>query len=1000
MPSASPARTHPLAEAGGAALATLGVMGELVMVYGPAGSGKTGRLVDHAAGHYQGDRFASTLVLVPTARHGDQFRRRLVARSGVALNLDVSTLARYARLHAAGRTLSRDVAADLLRRVSMDRIASGGAGRFEPIAQKPGLHTLIAEAVAELVTAAVDPTDFAQAATGAESADLIALADIYSAFRCALADRGWRDPGEAPSLAAEAIEGNPGLPGLVLVDSFEFLNPREQSLVAALADRTRVLLAIDREASERARWTASRLEALVADATAGELTPRDGSPGTSAHRAFDAEAQLRGIARAIKKRLGEEDSLRPSDMAVAFRQASQHLALARRVFAEYELPFDPAAGERLASRPFGTWVLALLRLPAHDWRLTRLAELLRSAFLDRRRWRTEADTADHLLRIGRRKHLMSGLEQLLKLPRALADAAAGAEAGGRDGYAARLRAAGDGLARAVADLRDLLGGGDRSAGDWTTALEDALLVPGGLVRAAVEGYESLDVETAALRADLDTMRAIDERLGGEPLTLEAFAAELERRMQRPAVLLREAGGVLFAPMHTLHGLRFAHVFIGGLAEGEFPAPRRAARLLGREGRERLGQAGLALPPEPRSTEDELWGSASTRADARTSSWRPRFDDSGRPLPASWYFDEREATDEPGDVEPHDAASRRELAVTLSSRWEEGERRRPAAFAAWPLVVRTAAPIEQRRRSFEGAGRHEGALPRGAPERLIGPEVRWSATRVETYRTCAFQFFGRYGLELSEVKDELSEADAAIRGTVIHKIMEAALGPLARDGRPLVPATEEEAVRRMRELGREIWLRAPDEHHFGRAALWRLGWEDTAAGAERLIRREARHNEALGTTRIAGIEESIGIALPGIDPELRLHGNIDRVDVGPGFAQIVDYKSGRAISRSSIESGERLQLQLYALAAREQLQAERLIARYAYLNHRADEWALDSANPDDAALIEEAAQHAEGVRTSVAEGDFRVDPQVPTCPSYCAFRHICRVNQFTRRKQWT
>ena len=974
-------------------------MGELLMVYGPAGSGKTGRLVEHAARRYQDDRFAPTLVLVPTARHGDQFRRRLVARSGVALNLDVSTLAQYARQHAAGLTLSREVAADLLRRVSLERIAAGGAGRFEPIAEKPGLHALIAEAVAELVAADVEPTAFAEAASKSGSPDLGALGDIYDAYRRALAERGWRDPGEAPSLAAEAIEGGPSPPGLVLVDSFEFLNPREQSLVAALAERTRVLVAIDREASERARWTASRLEALAAGAAVEELAPRGGSVGVSAHRAFDPEAQLRGIARAIKQRLGEEDALRPSDVAVAFRQASQHLALARRVFAEYELPFDPAAGERLASRPFGTWVLALLRLPAHDWRLTRLAELLRSAFLDRRRWGIEGDTVDHLLRIGRRRQLMSGLGQLLKLPPALEGEAAQAEGNDSEPDAARLRAAGDSLERAVADLRDLLGGGDRPAGEWAAALDAALFGPGALVRAAVEGYESLDVETAALRADLDALRAIDEQLGGTSLTLEAFAAELERRMQRPAVLLRDAGGVLFAPMHTLHGLRFAHVFIGGLVEGEFPAPRRAARLLDREGREHLGEAGLALPPEPRSTEDELWGSASTRADTGTSLWRPRFDDSGRPVPGSWYFDEREATDEPGSVEPRDAASRRELAVTLSSRWHGGERRRPAAFAAWPLVVRTAAPIEQRRRSFQGAGRHEGDLPRGAPERLVGPEVRWSATRVETYRTCAFQFFGRYGLELYEVEDERSEADAAIRGTVIHEIMEAVLRPLAEAGRPLVPATEDEVVRRMRELGRELWLHAPDERHFGRAALWRLGWEDTAADLERLIRREAKHNEALGTTRVAGLEQRIDIELPGIDPQLRLQGNIDRVDVGPGFAQIVDYKSGRAISRRAVESGDRLQLQLYALAAREELQAERLVARYAYLDPRAEEWALDSANPADAELIDAAARHAEVVCASVAEGDFRVNPQVTPCPSYCAFQHICRVNQFTRSK-WT
>ena len=93
------------------------------------------------------------------------------------------------------------------------------------------------------------------------------------------------------------------------------------------------------------------------------------------------------------------------------------------------------------------------------------------------------------------------------------------------------------------------------------------------------------------------------------------------------------------------------------------------------------------------------------------------------------------------------------------------------------------------------------------------------------------------------------------------------------------------------------------------------------------------------------------------------------------------------------------MQLYALAAREQLAVERLIARYAYLDPRADEWALDSANADHAALIDEAARHAEVVRASVASGDFRVRPQVTPCPSYCDFKYICRVNVFTRQK-WT
>ena len=553
-----------------------------------------------------------------------------------------------------------------------------------------------------------------------------------------------------------------------------------------------------------------------------------------------------------------------------------------------------------------------------------------------------------------------------------------------------MRAAGGVLGRATEALSGLLAGGARPAGEWARVFDAALLGPGGLVRPFVEDYESLDVETAALRADLDALRAIDERLGGTPLTLGAFAAELERRMQRPAVLLREAGGVLFSPMHTLHGLRFAHVFIGGLAEGEFPAPLRAARLLRSEARGHLAEAGLELPPEPRSTEDELWRSASSRADAGTSLWRPRFDDAGRPVPASWYFPEAEATDEPASIEPREAASRRELAVALSSRWRVGERRRPQGLPAW-TVVRAAAQVEQLRRSFAGAGRHEGALRSagGAGERLAGPETRWSATRIESYRTCPFQFFGRHALGLYGVDDELQEADAALRGTVIHQVMEAALRPLAEAGRPLVPETEDEAVRGMHERGAKIWHSAPDDHHFGRAALWRLEWGDVSDDLERLIRREARHGAGLGTTRVDGIERPFDVALPGIEPPMRLRGIIDRVDAGPGFAQIVDYKSGRAITFRAVERGERVQLQLYALAALEQLGAGRLVARYAYLDPRAEEWALDSADPEHAALFDDAARHAEAVRAKVAAGDFRVNPQVAPCPRYCDLRHVCR-----------
>ena len=984
----------------------------LTIISGPPGSGKTERLVALAAERVEADRFASTLVLVPTARHGDQFRRRVVELCGVALNLEVTTLHFFARRVAEGAaTPPAEVAAELLQRATRAQIDSGGAARFAPIRDTPGLHALLARTVAELVGASVEPAALGAAAGRAASADHEALAAVFAEYVRLLDARGWRDPREVPSLAAEAVDAGDDLPGLVLVDSFEFLNPRELALVAALTRRTEVAVALDRRGSERTRWTAERLDALVPDAAREDLPPRASTARVEARTAFDGETQLREIARSIKQTLADDPALRPSDFAVVFRQATPHLTLARRVFEEYDLPFDPAAGERLAARPFGAWVLQLLRLPAHDWRLTRVAELLRSGFLDRRAWGVERDTVDHMLRVARRKGLFVGLDRLRELPAALRVSADEIAAPRTAGYAERRRAAADAVDRVTDGLATLLDGPPRTAGAWAAALDAALFGDSGLVRVTVESYDSLDTETTALRRDLDALRAIDEALGGPDVTLDAFASELESRMQRPGTLLREAGGVLFAPMHTLHGLRFAHVFVGGLAEGEFPAPRRTGALLDGRSRAVLQGTGLNLPPEGRATEDELWRTVSTRAETRLSAWYPRLDDGGRPRAASWYWQGADADSgpstrvEPAIVTPEQAASLRELAVSLALRWDEGERRRPRGLAAWPLVVRTAAPVEQRRRSFAAAGAYEGDLSGlvtpVAVERLTGERARWSASRLEAYMTCSFQYFGHYALGLSEVEEEATEADAATRGTVVHDILEAALKPLELDGRPLVGSTVDEAVGRMRELGRDMWDEAPGKRHFGRAGLWRLRWEPTADEMERLLRREAEQNDRLGVQRVAGLEHEIeGTSMPGVEPAMALRGKIDRVDAGADFVQIVDYKTGRPIDRKGIEEGERLQLQLYAIAAREHFGAERLIARYAYLRPDDKEWALDTASASDAQLIDSVAGQAEAIRDRVASGDFRVFPTVRACPTWCDFRRVCRVNQFSRTKQWS
>ncbi|MEX2373598.1 MAG: PD-(D/E)XK nuclease family protein, partial [Dehalococcoidia bacterium] len=316
------------------------------------------------------------------------------------------------------------------------------------------------------------------------------------------------------------------------------------------------------------------------------------------------------------------------------------------------------------------------------------------------------------------------------------------------------------------------------------------------------------------------------------------------------------------------------------------------------------------------------------------------------------------------------------------------------------VVRVAPAVEQRRRSFGTAGAHEGHVPGVDIDWLVAPEVAWSPSRLESYQTCGFQFFGGYALGLREIDEENVQADAATRGTVMHEMLDEAIAPLVARGEPLVGATAPEVIKRLRTVGREHWDRAPEKESFGRAALWRYEGAVALDQLEALVWREAAHNEALGITSIVGGEEAFSAGLAGAEPPMIVAGRADRVDAGPGLIQIVDYKTGRPIEKNHVVDGQRLQLQLYALAARERFGDVRLVARYAFLRPPRREWTLDSSNAGDLDVLDTAATVSAGVRTAVQGGRFEVSPQVTPCPTYCAFLHVCRVNSFSRLKTWT
>ena len=258
----------------------------------------------------------------------------------------------------------------------------------------------------------------------------------------------------------------------------------------------------------------------------------------------------------------EDEELRPSDFAVAFRQIAPHLSLARQVFAEYQLPLDPATGDALRDRPFGAWLRRLLHLGTDGWRLADLNAVMDGGFMDLGRWNLTREDVRAFTRKARKDRRWRGHPTLMKAAGSLEDS--------------RAR---EGMARAMEDLGSLLEDPvdslEERARQWETALfgETPLIDSKSLNRPDAEsGLKEIGQH-------LRDLISVQQALGGCESSFEAFANWLESRMEAPSLLLREVGGVVLAPIRALPGLRFHSVFVGGLVEGEFPAPRVSTALL-------------------------------------------------------------------------------------------------------------------------------------------------------------------------------------------------------------------------------------------------------------------------------------------------------------------------------------------------------------------------------------------------------------------------------------
>ena len=755
------------------------------------------------------------------------------------------------------------------------------------------------------------------------------------------------------------------------------------------------------EPLELAPGDAAVLEALTAERSCRRLTPPPAATATEHWECADPEEEVRAAVRAVVA--GAEEGVPLWRQAILHPPGPGYVRLVRQQLALAGVASNGPELRRLDGSAAGRALIGLLELAGGDWPRHRLLAWLSGAPVRTgpggrpvpvSRWNALSAAAGVVRGVGQWRQ---------RLERLAGDAPAEAD---------EARA----LAAFVEDLAQHAGHVPArwpAAVDWALGLLEDHLDPDaadGPPWPAEQRLAHAQVrEALASLADLDAVSA-----HVEPAEFRrAVRAELERRHLDTGEL--EGGGVgdgvFVASYERAAGLCFHTAVLVGLADAFVPGRAAEDALLSEELRALDTSGGL---PTRAARQDHLERRA--RAALATGTERrivlhPGADPrTGRAHVPSRLLEELLPPSLPTGHVPSLLASLTAGGPALSA--TERVLRELRAWEAAGLAVAHAPPVRLDDRLARGL---DAVQARSGPsftrfDGLVGagrvtpfdPARPLSATRLETYAECPRRFlFDRVlGIHARVLPEDLWRIEARDRGSLVHAVLEHYVAERIA-GAP-------RSLDRLLAIAEDHLDRAAAGGLVGKALLWRL---DRAA-----ITRDLHvfFAEEGGLEPVAA-ELSFGDAddeVPAVRVALadgrsvQFRGRADRVDRSPdGELVVSDYKTGRqtGIARlgdDPLDGGRRLQLPLYAMAARQAFaHGGPVRARYWMVS------AERSAALYELELTEPVERHFGEVVGRITAGiEAGCFPAIPGPPrehgfegcAWCDFDRVCPA---TRDRQW-
>ena len=1003
------------------------------LLIAPAGTGKTQACIGRIGEAKKGDLFAPVWVVVPNPQAAAQFKARLAAADS-SMGVKVALFSHFYQdlLEKQGvftPVISSALGYRLIQESVRDAVKAGELTHYAAIEGKPGFLSVLRDAFAELRSALVSPDDLVDYARGTSEAQR-ELAVLYQRFLTRLDDIGWIDSEGQAWLAIKALESTPRLadqPRLVVVDGFTAFTKAQRRFLALMGQQAdeMVITLCGEAGSERMvdRRLQKVIEALKGDLSL-EIVDRDSltrpalsgdvigqmersvlnvgevekmEPGEALM--IEARSQAEEAREALRwlKRLHLNEGIPLAECAIYCARLEAYRPLLRAAGGEFGMRIHFSQRDRLAESPAILAMMNLLSLALEGYPTRSLLNAFHSPYFD---FGMESEDAANLEKTALEAVIVSGREQWEAAWTMLERKSRGLEDPDEESRSKDLT---KGIDLAALQVRldrfwELFDGIEieRSQAEWIEWLEGLL--------GQLGFYENIQSERdrAACKALGEALRALvvsEQVVGIQKIDYAQFLADLEGGLN--GVGLEEeretrSNAVFVGKLVEARGARYQAVVLLGLSEGQFPVVENPDPFLDEHLRADLGLESR-LEREQAST----FYQAFTRAEKHLLLTRPYLSKDGERWEPSPYWrattrlfcESAVSKIQESDLRPQsEAASGQELLfwgvqkeqveaagdVELSGRWQN----------LWK-----AGGVLDARRSKRARGVYEGDLSPIAAilGQAYSEEQVWSASRLETYSSCPYQFFASAALKLE--KTELPEPglDAAQVGSLYHSILELVYSRAMEQGADPLEILDETAEC--------VFKTAPRKLGFRPTALWEVEKRQHLD----ILRKSVEAMEAVrGEWKPFAFESKFGIrGAPCLELEIdgeiiRIRGVIDRVDKLPsGEIRVIDYKTGSSgMGNKDLVEGTRLQLPLYAKAAQETLKLGEVVDGFY--------WSVKGAKGSSLTLLNFESEQGFGIDgateivekhiinhiRSVRKGRFLPETPRGGCPDWCPANLWC------------